>query len=708
MRLLTLSAVAGVASLLCAVSLSAAPGRPLVTAVADGLFYVGPAANLAFARTRKAGATFVRLDVEWNRIAPDGEEKPAGFDPSNPADPAYDWTRLDRAVKLAVANGLQPIVGVYGAPVWAQGREAHPSSYSGFAAGPYKPSPTELAEFAHAIAVRYSGSFEGHPRVGYWRVWNEPNLIGYLSPQFVKGKPFAPEWYRSMLNAFSDAVHSVHADNVVVAGNLAPFGFKNAAMGPLRFMRTLLCMSDGKSPTPVCDRPSALDVFTVHPYTSGGPTHHASSPNDVSVGDLQKVNRVLEAAVRYQQVRSLIPVRLWVTEFSWDTRPPDPNPLAVPIALQARWTADVLYRMWKSGVSLVTWFLLRDRLWPGSPYQSGLYFRSGVKMALDQPKPTLTAFRFPFVAYRQRHGTFVWGRTPGGRTGRVIVEQRRARIWKRLSTIRSDRYGIFTAVLRRPIGKPKRRTPSVVRTGYSAAVLADSPASYWRLGEAAGKTARDLMGGRPASAVGGVRFGVPGALRNDRNMAVALNGIDGRIELGQIVSPDTVELWMKTKGTKESPVFSNRNVLHQFLYLGTYQRLPHVYDLFHLFGARNVADDNWHHVVYTYSGLTGKIYVDGLLSSSNTWIRSVGGADASLGFDEAIGKHFKGSIDEVAVYDHALTAGQVRKHFLAAGRKLVPDPDLGSLRARLIGSSDASLPFSLKPPPDRYVLPFGG
>jgi len=30
------------------------------------------------------------------------------------------------------------------------------------------------------------------------------------------------------------------------------------------------------------------------------------------------------------------------------------------------------------------------------------------------------------------------------------------------------------------------------------------------------------------------------------------------------------------------------------------------------------------------------------------------------------------------------------------------------VRARWIGSKDASLPFSLKRPKDRYVLPFGG
>ncbi len=706
-RLLTLTAVAGAVFLLLAVPLSAAAGHPLVTAVTDDPVYSSPDANLGFARTRKAGASLVRLSVSWDAVAPAGKEKPAGFDPADPADPAYDFAELDREVRLAVASGLQPVIGFYGAPLWAQDQSPHPSSYSGFAAGPYKPSPAEVARFAHALAVRYGGSFHGLPRARYWRLWNEANLIGYLSPQFANGKPFASEWYRQMLNAFARAVHAVHPDNAVVAGSLAPFSFKKAAMAPLQFMRSLLCMSKGRTPKPVCAQRASLDAFSIHPYTSGGPSHPAFNPDDVSVGDLRKVHRLLAAAVKYHRIRSNGPVGFWVTEFSWDTKPPDPNPLATPLALQARWTAEALYRMWRAGVGVVTWFLLRDLAWPQSPYQSGLYFRSGIRMELDQPKPTLTAFRFPFVAFRQRNGTLVWGRTPGGRPARVIVEQRLLRTWKRLATVRSDRYGIFTAVLHRTIVQPQKPTPSILRIPYRAAVMADFPASYWRLGDSRGSAARDLVGRHPGVVEGGVTFGAPGALENDRNTAVRLNGADGRIDLGEIASPRTVEVWLKTK-TPLGSVFSNRDIFHQFVSLGPFGRLPHVFDSFSLFGGTPLANNRWHQLVYTYSGVTGKVYVDGRLDASNTWIRLEATTDASLGFDAALGRYFKGFIDEVAVYDHALTAAQVRRHFLASGRTLDPDPDLGSLRARLIGSSDASLPFSLKRPPDRYVLPFGG
>ena len=49
---------------------------------------------------------------------------------------------------------------------------------------------------------------------------------------------------------------------------------------------------------------------------------------------------LLDAAARTRHVRSRAPVRFWVTEFSWDTNPPDPR--GVPVKLQARWLSEAL------------------------------------------------------------------------------------------------------------------------------------------------------------------------------------------------------------------------------------------------------------------------------------------------------------------------------------------------------------------------------
>ena len=448
--LIPLAAVAIAAALLLPASAGAA--RPLRTAVVDaGPFTVPSFMPAAFADVRATGATAIRFYSIWRQVAP--ATKPAGFDAANPADPAYDWSIWDQQVRQAKANGLEPILSIEGAPDWAEGP-------GDGLAGTVRPDPAEFARFARAAARRYSGSFQGLPRVRYWQVWNEPNYFRHLGPQYDTplSKPvrpssrlLSPDIYRALVNSFADAVHRVHADNLVIAGGLAPFGNEHAGTHVARtlpFMRRLLCMTSRNRPQPGCRRRIKFDVWTHHPYTAGGPTHHNIAREDVSLGDLPKMGRLLRAAVRAKHVVSRRHVDWWATEFSWDTNPPDKN--AVPMRLHERWVAHALYQMWRNGISLVTWFQIRDSKTsiPGEfVFQSGLYFGCAGGPECWRPKPSLTAFRFPFVAFTSKKGVLVWGRTPFGRRGRVAIE-RRGSHWRSVATLRSDRFGIFTKTLR--------------------------------------------------------------------------------------------------------------------------------------------------------------------------------------------------------------------------------------------------------------------
>jgi hypothetical protein len=412
---------------------------PLVAGVVEPSAFSAPEADLAFRRTAASGATIVRLVVYWSAVAPTVRQP--GFRADDPADPGYRWQPIDRQVKLAVARGLSPILSIVLAPTWAEGgsQRNHP--------GTVRPEPAQLGLFATAAAQRYSGRFGGLPRVRFWQVWNEPNLIFYLTPQFVGRRPVSPTWYRAMVNAFADAVHSVHRDNVVVAGGLAPFTTHTGdrrewGLGPLHFMRVMLCM--GRNLRPTCSARSRFDVWAHHPYTSGGPNHHAYLPDDVSLGDLPEMRRLLAAAVRAGQVVTRQPVRFWVTEFSWDTSPPDPK--GVPARMHARWVAEALYRMWSNGISLVTWFQLRDDPLSASLYQAGLYFR-GRTIQGDRPKPSLQAFRFPFVALPEENGAIVWGRTPTSSGGDVVIQRNAGSRWLPITVLRANRYGIFKRYL---------------------------------------------------------------------------------------------------------------------------------------------------------------------------------------------------------------------------------------------------------------------
>jgi hypothetical protein len=419
---------------------SSEAARPLTTAVFDTEI-TGPDVRTALTRIRGAGATAVRIGLAWRSVAPD---RP--LDPTNPNDPAYRWGPYDSAVQLATEEGLMPIVTVFAAPDWAEG---------GGSSGPdgsVRPNAVEFGRFATAAARRYSGTLPGLPRVRYWQAWNEPNITQFLNPQYENGRPYSPSLYRSMVNEFSSGVKSAARDNLVIAGGTAPFRDISPEVvkvdprwGPLAFMRELLCLSP--SLTPKCSEKIHFDIWAHHPYTSGGPTHHAVLRNDVSLGDLPKMRRVLNAAVRTGSIVSDQPMQFWVTEFSWDSSPPDPK--GAPLKLEARWVAEALYRMWSSGISLVTWFLLRDEPPVTSYFQSGLLFQ-GRNVSTAKPKPAFTAFRFPLVGLPSRGGFLVWGRTPAGKPGSVLVEQSFKGGWARLGVLRTDRFGIFQKSFGRP------------------------------------------------------------------------------------------------------------------------------------------------------------------------------------------------------------------------------------------------------------------
>jgi hypothetical protein len=445
--------------LLCAAcvffSAPAAAARGLATGLLAGDPHYGAEAGLAFERTRAAGATTIRIDLTWRDVAPGGDTRPAGFDPTNPADAAYNWSVIDGLVRLSVANGLEPVITIQNAPEWAE-------RSGGGRAGTNNPDPAELGRFAQAAARRYSGSFAGLPRVRGWEVWNEVNGSFFFFPQQQKGRPTSPDSYRQMINEVAAAVHGVHRDNLVVAGALFPFEVERpglTAIGPLPFMRSLLCMTTKLRPRRGCRGRARFDVWSHHPYTSGGPTHQVSNPNNVSVAQLPRMRRLLNAAARFKRIVHRRPVQFWVTEFSWDSNPPDPK--GVPSRLHARWTAEALFRMWSAGVSLVTWFQLRDDADSGRAhskvFESGLYLRCATGLGCDTAKPALTAFRFPFVAFRARtRRASVWGRTPGGVPAKVVVEQATRSGWRTLAKVRANRRGIFQRRVRTRSGRPLR------------------------------------------------------------------------------------------------------------------------------------------------------------------------------------------------------------------------------------------------------------
>ncbi|MDQ6778809.1 MAG: hypothetical protein M3071_21865, partial [Actinomycetota bacterium] len=433
-----------------AAAAAAAAPLPLTLGFDDGGPLASPSTSVSdpwLSRATNDGAQIVRVTLPWSAVTP--AVRPSGFRPADPASPGYSWSSVDSRVRSLSSRGVQVLLMVLGAPSWAEGR----GRPRGAPPGAWRPDPKQLGLFAHAAALRYSGRYpdpqtpgKALPRVRYWEAWNEPNLPSFLSPQWTRsGRRYvasSPILYRRMLNAFYPAVKQVAPSNVVVAGGTAPFGDAipgSSRMTPVLFWQQLMCLGGAALHAFACD-PAHFDVLDHHPFDVGGPLQPALDPGDVSVPDMGKLTRLLDAAVRDRSILPRGPKAVWTTELGWASRPPEP--LGVPLARQAHWLEQALYVLWHEGVSTVLWLEISDQTSTASPtsLEVGLYFRDGA------PKPAVVAYRFPFLTTREGGAAgkriLAWGRAPA--TGELRIEVRSGGRWSVLRSVSVSRSQVFS------------------------------------------------------------------------------------------------------------------------------------------------------------------------------------------------------------------------------------------------------------------------
>jgi len=445
----TLLAVSVWAGALLASEAHAAPAS-FTRAFTDDVWFTG--GQQWVPRTVATGAKMVLLEVDWVSVEPSAP--PPGVDPADPADPQYSFSELDGRIKVFAGSGLSVALLVTDAPAWAEGPGGTAAER---AQGAWEPNATALGQLATALARRYSGSYPDPaspgqmlPRVKYFQAWAEANFTVHLAPQWVKqgGRlvPFAPGWYRNMLNSFYSGIKSVHGDNQVITTGFGPYGdpagaclssgFGNGCrMRPAEFARDLLCLQGPGLKLQPCPEPAHFDVLAMDPYEVNGPTQHAYNVDDISAPDLGRLTRILNKAVATGRALPRAHKQLWVTEFSYESNPP--NPSAVSLATQARWLEQSFYLFWRQGVSTAVWYLVSDQ--PGNDYNvnyfSGVYFNNG------KPKPSFEAFRFPLVVMPSGIKLVVWGISPQG--GTVTVQHQQGKKWKTLFKVHARAGSVF-------------------------------------------------------------------------------------------------------------------------------------------------------------------------------------------------------------------------------------------------------------------------
>ena len=260
----------------------------------------------------------------------------------------------------------------------------------------------------------------------------------------------------------------------------------------------------------------------------------------------------------------------------------------------------------------------------------------------------------------------------------------------------------YRVVVRDPDGNEVRSSKAsvaVATTGaidsYARAVMADGPQDFWRFSETSGDTVGDYTGRDAATVTGTPTRNVPGAIAGDP--AITLDGTSGQRMYNTTArfSPFwyTVEAWFNTAtshggkivgfGTSQSGT-SDKNQADHTLYMDDGGR---IFFGSHQGGAKTAANltvnsgpglnnGQWHQAVgvQTNSGMT--LYIDGVQVGQRSDVRvgmarsgwwRVGGDNLDGWPNRPTSDYFAGSIDEVSVYHHGLSANGIQAHYAAAG-----------------------------------------
>lgn len=279
-----------------------------------------------------------------------------------------------------------------------------------------------------------------------------------------------------------------------------------------------------------------------------------------------------------------------------------------------------------------------------------------------------------------------------------------------VGTANSGTAGSYSVIVNNSLGSATSSVPGVLNivsipAGYPATILADHPIAYYRLDETSGTVAHDYAGGHDG-VYNNVILDQPGYVPTniDADPAVtftgAANSYIGGIAPTSInfagVTNFSIEAWANgaaggTTGAivaKGTGNVGNGGIANEQFDLlvnaGSYSFLVRspansTQNGYQCTGTTG-PDGVWHHLVGVWDGANVYLYVDGQLQAqaagpgtirSSTFPISIG-AERS-GNDPTYDVDFNGSIDEVAIYNYALSADQIAAHYGAAyGSALAP------------------------------------
>lgn len=228
---------------------------------------------------------------------------------------------------------------------------------------------------------------------------------------------------------------------------------------------------------------------------------------------------------------------------------------------------------------------------------------------------------------------------------------------------------------------------------YQDTVLADGPAGYWRLGDAAAPVV-DLVAAKNGSITGGVTTGQPGAIAGDADTSMLFDGSTGYVQVpydaahnpgsfsvevwGRMLGGNGMSLWRapvsarggNANGGTGFNIYGGNDDLWQF-WIGRDKVAGGGTSSWSIVKSSTapVVIGDWTHLVGTYDGGTGrqKFYVDGRLIGQATEPFFQTNTSTALRFGTLGSFYFDGDVDEAALYPQPLRKDQLAAHY-ATGR----------------------------------------
>lgn len=217
----------------------------------------------------------------------------------------------------------------------------------------------------------------------------------------------------------------------------------------------------------------------------------------------------------------------------------------------------------------------------------------------------------------------------------------------------------------------KKETKSISKKGLVA---------YWSFDDGKGTIAKDLSGNNNNGKLVNMD---PSTcwVEGKKGKALYFDGVDDYVNCGNVAewnlasTNHSIEMWFKIppRATYSTayPFLLCRYVSSTGYYMFTSTRSNVV--SVREFGGSNISilgpttliDDNWHHIAYTVdtNTKTAYLYIDGSQYGTITYTGDLADADVNLSIGRGSDAYSVGGIDEVAIYNRALSKEEIKAHY---------------------------------------------